>query len=88
VGWVEFEPFFICLWSLDPPDRRESRRSPRGKKGREMGEVDVRIKQTTVRRNLSSPFPEIGRVANVPKISFPNNIGRLSSSPRGTASDE
>ena len=53
-----------------------------------MEEEDVRIKQTTVRRNLSSPFPDIGRVANVPKISFPNNIGRLASSPRGTASDE
>ena len=53
-----------------------------------MEEEDARIKQTTVRRNLSSPFPDIGRVANVPKISFPNNIGRLDSSPRGTASDE
>jgi hypothetical protein len=49
---------------------------------------DVRIKQTTVRRNLSSPFPDIGRVANVPRTSFPNNIGRLTSSPNGTASEE
>jgi hypothetical protein len=58
------------------------------KEGKRRSDGGVRIKQTTVRRNLSSPFPEIGRVANVPRISFPNNIGRLASSPRGTASDE
>jgi hypothetical protein len=72
---------------ISPPDKREGRdRSQR--KAREEVVGNVRMRQTTVKRNLSSPFPDIGRVANVPKISFPNKIGRLTSSPRGTASEE
>jgi hypothetical protein len=77
----------LVVSTSGPKSRREGRDYSR-RRAREEVVGDVRIRQTTVRRNLSSPFPEIGRVANVPKISLPNNVGRLTSSPRGTASEE
>jgi hypothetical protein len=88
VGWNLNHSSYASDYQLLPTEVVPKGFPMGGKKGKGAGRGDVRIKQTTVRRNLSSPFPEIGRVANVPKISLPNNVGRLTSSPRGTASEE
>ena len=50
--------------------------------------MDLRIKQTTVRRRRSSPLPLKGRCASRPRMASPNMTGKLVSSPRGTASEE
>lgn len=39
--------------------------------------INLRIKQTTVSLNLSSPRPPIGRCVNGPNTCSPNKTGRL-----------